>query len=93
MKIFTNKNIIQKMIIILVFLIMFNFTIPKPVNAGLGGFIMDPIISLVVTIVDAFYNGLQWMMTGQDANWTFMRDRSETSEYYGPGSGPSFRRK
>lgn len=69
MKFFTNKNIIQKMTIVLVILMLFNFTTPKPVQAGigegLGGLILDPIFFLVTTVTDAIYNGIQTLMLGR----------------------------
>lgn len=69
MKFFTNKNLIQKMTIMLVMLMLFNFAAPKPVQAGigedLGGLILDPIFFLFTTVTDAVYNGLQRIMIGR----------------------------
>lgn len=69
MKFFTNKNIIQKMTIMLVILMLFNFTAPKPVQAGigegLGGLILDPIFFFITTITDAIYDGMQNIMLGR----------------------------
>lgn len=66
MKIFTNKNIIQKIIIVLVVVMLFNFCIPKKVQAfdaeELGGILMNAIVSFFTTILDGVNFGMQFLM-------------------------------
>ena len=58
MKFFTNKKIWSKIVIVLIFLILFQFTAAKPAFAEnetleFAGKLMTPILSLVVTLGDA----------------------------------------
>lgn len=76
MKLFTNKNIIQKIIIVLVIILLFNFAIPKQVNAGLGGILMDPVFQFVLASADAFQYLIQWTMTG-DLNYFLQQPDSD----------------
>lgn len=94
MKFFTNKNLIQKMTIMLVILILFNFVAPKPVHAdlsdigeGLGGLIFDPIFFCITTVVDVIYDLAQNIMMGGDDNIVFMRGVSDTGTYYAQVDG------
>ena len=48
------KNLKQKMIIVLVALLLFNFTVPPVSNAGVANLIIDPVKNLLLVIVDAF---------------------------------------
>lgn len=57
MKFFTNKKIWSKIIIVLIFVILFEFVISKPTLAEndvleFGGKLLSPILSLVVTLGD-----------------------------------------
>lgn len=67
MKMFTNKNIVQKIIIAIVIVMLFNFCVPMTtVHAGIvsdiGGIMKDAIVNLVATIFDAVNYGLQMIM-------------------------------
>ena len=61
MKFFTNKKMWSKIVIVLIFLILFQFTAAKPAFADdftdgvveFGGKLLSPILSLVVTIADS----------------------------------------
>lgn len=75
MKIFTKKNVVQKIVIVLLMVIMCNFTIPKPVQADVGGMLMSPIISFTTAIVDGIQHLLEWAMLGETAD--FMRDKND----------------
>lgn len=103
MKFFANKKNIQKIVIAILIILSFNFVVPKKVQAldavgsvlgGIGGFIMDPFLALLTTIVDAAFNGIQDFMLGSDDHAFFMIDRDNESEYYGPtGDGPKVKLK
>ncbi len=62
MKIFTKKNIIIKIALILVIVILFNFIAPRIVFAdddGIGGKLFEPIKDLLLTIGDALMGVMQ----------------------------------
>ena len=50
MKIFANKSIWKKLIILFLVINLFTFIAPKPVAAGIGGELANPIITFVVSI-------------------------------------------
>ncbi len=50
MKIFANKKIWKKIVIIFLIITAFSFTIPKPVEASIGGDLMKPICAFVVGV-------------------------------------------
>ena len=71
MKIFANKNIWKKIIIILLIMLSFSFMVPKPVNATVGGTLMKPISSLLVGFGDGIMRVINKLITGQ--NTTLIR--------------------
>ncbi len=64
---FTGKNIVQKILIVLVIVITFNFAIPKPVNAYVGGILMNPVVSLVTSLLDGIQRGLETFILGSSS--------------------------
>ena len=75
MKFFTNKSIWSKIIIVLIFVLLFEFVVAKPtladgegVNTGIefAGKLMSPILSLVVTLGDAVMEVMQSSIMGTD---------------------------
>ena len=72
MKFFTNKSIWSKIILVLIFILLFQFAVAKPVQAedsatvldGIGGKLIQPVITLVVTIGDALYGLIQSSIMG-----------------------------
>lgn len=75
MKFFTNKSIWSKIIIVLIFILVFEFIVAKPtladnegVNTGIefAGKLMSPILSLVVTLADAAMEISQSSIMGTD---------------------------
>ncbi len=72
MKIFTNKKIWSKIIIVLIFVLLFQFVVTKPtlatngVESGLefGGKLLSPILSLGVTIGDAIVSLMHTSIMG-----------------------------
>lgn len=67
MKLFTTKNIVQKIMIILVLLLLFNFIYPNYAHAAsFGGVLWDPVQSLVVGLGDAIVSIMQNLLLGID---------------------------
>lgn len=75
MKRFAKKNITQKILLVIVMLIMFNFTIPKPVQADTVGTIFSPFMGLIGIIADSIEHLLEWAILGETD--TFMKSISE----------------
>ena len=62
MKIFTKKNFVRKIIITLLVVIMFNFTMPIQSQADFGGKLFKPIFQLIAAIADVPIGLLQHTM-------------------------------
>lgn len=70
MKFFTNKSIWAKIIILLVFIILFEFAVAKPSLAAIdaiefGGTLISPVMSLFVTLGDAAMQLMHSTIMGQ----------------------------
>ena len=65
MELLTNKKFVQKMIIALVFVILFNFVSPQ-ISFGFGGQLFEPIKDLSLTLGDAIVWGMQKFIFGMD---------------------------
>ncbi len=68
MKIFTNKSIWKKIAIALVIIILFEFMVSSPVRAdddGVGGKLMQPVMSLVTTLGDGIVHIIHESVMGQ----------------------------
>lgn len=87
MKFYTNKNIIQKILIVLLIIIVFNFTVPKQVNAGIGGVLMDPFLKFFTAIADVGQHFLEWCMTGN--MYSYMQDPDSPLVKEGDPSDPN----
>ena len=76
MKFFSKKKNIQKIIIALVVLILFNFIVPTYSNADAAGVLSTPIVALLATICDSInclmanfmVGGLNWLEVYPDVN-------------------------
>ena len=69
MRIFENKSIFKKVLIVLIFIILVSFCIPKGVSAeddGIGGKLLDPVMSLFVGLGDGAMSLLQKIVLGLD---------------------------
>lgn len=63
MKIFQNKNLFKKLIIVLLFITIFSFCMPKVSRAGdLGGKLLNPIMSFFVALGDGTMTIIQKMV-------------------------------
>ena len=59
MKIFTKKGITQKIILLIIIAILWNFAFPTFSSASIGGILFDPLFDLVVGIGDSVISVLQ----------------------------------
>lgn len=65
MKIFTKKGTTQKIILIVIIAILWNFVFPTFSRADFGGLLFDPIANIIMSVLDVvvailqtfFYNG------------------------------------
>lgn len=64
MKILQKQNLFQKIVIMLIFLILFNFTVPTYSQADLGGLLLSPFKEFVLIIGDGIMWMLHWCFTG-----------------------------
>ena len=75
MKFFTNKSIWAKIVIVLIFVLLFQFAIAKPIQAAdsvdsieFGGKLLVPVVSLFVTLADAIMGVLHSSIMGVDSS-------------------------
>ena len=76
MKFFTNKSIWSKIILVLIFILLFQFAVAKPVEAAdassdvieFGGKLLSPVISLFVTLGDAIMGVIHSSIMGIDSS-------------------------
>ena len=76
MKFFTNKSIWSKIVIILIFVLLFEFVVTKPTLASgaevgetvieFGGKLMNPLMSVVVSLADGLMGIAQLSIMGTD---------------------------
>ena len=69
MKIFTNKGIWQKIVIIFLFILVFQFVATKPVHAIGANVLLDPIMTLFVSIGDAVMAVVQDVLMQTNRAW------------------------
>ena len=76
MKIFTKKGFIQKISIILLFLVIFNFTYPNIAHADgeedIGGILLSPAVKLVTGISDAAIHLAQLIILRTGRNFLYI---------------------
>lgn len=66
MKTFTNKKVIQKVVIVILIVLSFNFIVPNYSQADFGGVLMGPLIDLISGIGDVVLSALQYFMYDGD---------------------------
>lgn len=66
MELLTNKKFVQKMIIALVFVILFNFVSPQISFASWGGTLFEPVKDLSLSVGDAIVYGMQKFIFDMD---------------------------
>lgn len=69
MKIFQNKNLFKKLIIVLLFITIFSFCMPKVSRASIGGDLMDAVMDLFVGIGDGINTVLSKMILQTDGSF------------------------
>lgn len=74
MKIFANKKIWKKIVIIFLIISIFSFTTPEPVSADIGGTLMSPIISLFVGLADGVNTIINAVFLKQEPTIITIRD-------------------
>lgn len=84
MKFFTNRSIVQKIVIVILTILLLTFSVPKPVNA-VSNILLSPVITLSTTLLDTIQHLLEWAMIGETTN--FMRDIDDP--YYNRASDNS----
>ena len=97
MKIFANKKIWKRLVIILLFITVFSFVTPKSVFADdddttIGGTLMKPICNLLVGLCDGVVNLLHRFIVGEDDTLVRINLTSgfwRKSIYYITGCGSS----
>ena len=76
MKIFANKSIWKKLVIVFVVINLFTFMAPKPVAASVGGTLAEPICNFLVGVGDGVVNILHKVIMGQDTTLVIL-DKEE----------------
>lgn len=72
---FLSKSLIAKIALVLVIILLFEFSFSEPVSAdvgALGGQLLNPIINLVVYLADGVINILQSALTNIDDSFTYI---------------------
>ena len=69
MKIFQNKNLFKKLIIVLLFITIFSFCMPKVSRASVGGDLIDAVMDLFVGVGDGINTVLSKMILQTDGSF------------------------
>ncbi len=77
MKFFTNRSVIKKVIIVVLSIMLLTFAIPKPVNADIGGILLDPLFMLATAVLDSGQWLLESIMLGRP---NYFMDKTLSSE-------------
>ena len=89
MKFFTNKSIWTKIVIVLIFVILFQFAVARPVQAEtgdtieFGGKLLSPVVSLFVTLADAIMGVMHSSIMGVDSSLQEVELSAEWYEFLG----------
>ena len=75
MKKFAKKNTTQKILLMIVMVVLFNFAMPKPVQADTVGTIISPFFGLVGVIADGIQHLIEWAILGETES--FMKSIEE----------------
>lgn len=95
-KLFLEKNFVQKLIIAVIVIVLFNFSAPTIANAKsfvarsvehIGGELLPPVMNLFVTLADGILNILQNNLMDDvkvvvDANSGELKDKERNLEKY-----------
>lgn len=86
----TLKNKTQKMVIVIMIIMLFNFIAPKPVQADVGGILVNPIISLFTFIADGLQGLLQRFMISGGEPYMLSMDEAVEKGITQSTKNPSF---
>lgn len=78
MKIFTNKKVWQKIVLVMLILLLMQFFIGKPAHAIDGDVLLEPITSLFANLGDGIMNIMQQTIMGMDSSGAWV-EKSDTS--------------
>ena len=76
MKIFTNKKIWQKIVIVLLIMLLFQIFIPKSSHAIVGDVLLEPITGLFANLGDGVMSIMQKTFMGMDASGAWVEESS-----------------
>ena len=79
MKLLTEKKFTYKMIIVLVFIILFNFSAPTISSASAGGILFEPIKDLLLVIADGIISITQSMLLGMSSSFLTLEYQKSNS--------------
>ncbi len=82
MKIFANRSIWKKIVIIFSLIFSMSFVEPTPVKAGIGGTLMEPVCDLLVGLADGFMNISQSVLLGQDNTLIRVNKKGEIADRF-----------
>lgn len=78
MKIFTNKKVWQKIVLVMLILLLMQFFIGKPAHAIDGDVLLEPITSLFANLGDGIMNIMQQTIMGMDSSGAWV-EKSDSS--------------
>ena len=77
MKIFANRSIWKKIVIIFSLIFSMSFVEPAPVEAGIGGTLMEPICDLLIGFGDGVMGIFQNVLIGQETTYIRVNRKSD----------------
>lgn len=82
MKIFANRSIWKKVVIIFSLIFSISFVEPTPVEASIGGTLMEPICDLLVGFADGIMGGFQRILVGQESTLIRINKKGEIGDFF-----------
>ena len=76
MKIFQNKKIWQKIVLVILIFLLFQFFISKPVHAIPGDTLLEPVTSLFANLGDGIMNIMQNTIMGMETSGAWVEESS-----------------
>ncbi|MGN1297322.1 MAG: hypothetical protein ACI4VH_02675 [Clostridia bacterium] len=76
MKIFMNKKIWQKIVLVILIFLLFQFVTTKPVHALPGDTLLEPVTSLFANLGDGIMNIMQQTIMGMDSSGAWIEQDS-----------------
>lgn len=76
MKIFQNKKIWQKIVLVILIFLLFQFVTSKPVHAIPGDTLLEPVTSLFANLGDGIMNIMQKTIMGMETSGAWVEESS-----------------